>query len=234
MTFDPFGDFETRGYLRNAAQEKNAAIVRRLEHSSFTTGIDAAFAELAKKRPITYADVLNIHKILFGAFYPWAGQDRAAIAPDIAVSRGGVLFAHPQYIRNAIDHGARPGEVMGYFAYGHPFLDGNGRTIMVIHAALAQRAQFSVDWAMTDKTAYLEALTKELDEPGKGILDAYLKPYLRPAISNLPVHLSTAKGLDGGVGEADTVYGRTDDPAVKAKYEQQQLKRDEQERTSKD
>ena len=157
MTFDPFGDFETRGYLRNAAQEKNAAIVRRLEHSSFTTGIDAAFAELAKKRPITYADVLNIHKILFGAFYPWAGQDRAAIAPDIAVSRGGVLFAHPQYIRNAIDHGlrlgndpaamrARPGEVMGYFAYGHPFLDGNGRTIMVIHAALAQRAQFSVDW----------------------------------------------------------------------------------------
>ena len=27
MTFDPFGDFETRGYLRNVAQEKNAAIV---------------------------------------------------------------------------------------------------------------------------------------------------------------------------------------------------------------
>jgi fido (protein-threonine AMPylation protein) len=26
----------------------------------------------------------------------------------------------------------RPGEVMGYFAHGHPFLDGNGRTIMVV------------------------------------------------------------------------------------------------------
>lgn len=62
MSFDPFGDFETRGYLRNAAQEKNAAIVRRLEHASFATGIDAAFAQLAKKHPIVYADVLSTHK----------------------------------------------------------------------------------------------------------------------------------------------------------------------------
>ncbi|WP_194473203.1 hypothetical protein [Bradyrhizobium sp. CCBAU 51753] len=37
-----------------------------------------------------------------------------------------------------------------------------------------------------------------------------------------------AKGLDGGIGDADTVYGRNDDPAVKAQYDQQQLKRDEQ------
>jgi cell filamentation protein len=237
VTFDPFGDFDACGYLRNTAQEKNAAIVRRLEHASFTTGIDAAFAQLAKKNPIAYADVLSTHKILFGAIYPWAGQDRAATSPDIAVSRGGVLFAHPRHIRNAIEHGlrlgndpvamrARPGEVMGYFAYGHPFLDGNGRTIMVIHAALAQRAGFSVEWAATDKTAYLEALTKELDEPGKGILDAYLKPYIRPAVSDLSEHVSTAKGLGGGAGEADTVYGRNDDPAVQAKYEQQRLSRE--------
>ena len=63
----------------------------------------------------------------------------------------------------------KAGEVMGYLAHGHPFLDGNGRIIMVIHSVLAQRAGFSVDWASTDKTAYLQALTKELDDPGKGI-----------------------------------------------------------------
>jgi hypothetical protein len=34
VTFDPFGDFESRGYLRNLAQEKDPAIVRRLEHAS--------------------------------------------------------------------------------------------------------------------------------------------------------------------------------------------------------
>ena len=213
----------------------DAAIVRRLEHVSFTTGIDEAFARLATKRPLSYADILSTHKILFEAVYPWAGQDRATTSPDVAVSRGSVLFAHPKYIQNAIDHGLKlgndpktmrekPGEVMGYLAHGHPFLDGNGRTIMVIHAVLVQRAGFSIDWAATDKNAYLDALTKELDDPGKGILDAYLKPYVRPAVDNLSDHLAAAKGLDGGAGEADTVYGRNDDPAVQAQYKQQQLK----------
>jgi cell filamentation protein len=92
---------------------------------------------------------------------------------------------------------------------------------------LAQRAGFSIDWAATDKNAYLEALTKELDDPGKGILDAYLKPYARPAVDNLSDHLAAAKGLDGGAAQADTVYGRNDDPAVQAQYEQQQLKWDD-------
>jgi cell filamentation protein len=104
VTFDPFGDFASRGYLRNLAQEKDSAIVRRLEHASFTTGIDEAFDRLAGKRPITYADVLDTHKVLFGAVYPWAGQDRLTTSPEIAVSRGGVLFAHPRHIQSAIEH----------------------------------------------------------------------------------------------------------------------------------
>ena len=32
MTFDPFGDFETRGYLRNIARTKDSKIVRQMEH----------------------------------------------------------------------------------------------------------------------------------------------------------------------------------------------------------
>jgi cell filamentation protein len=48
VTFDPFGDFKTQGYLRNLAKEKDPEIVRRLEHTSFTTGIDAVFERLAK------------------------------------------------------------------------------------------------------------------------------------------------------------------------------------------
>jgi cell filamentation protein len=239
VTFDPFGDFETRGYLRNVAREKNAAIVRRLEHASFTTGLDEAFARLAGKAPLAYADVLSTHRILFDAVYPWAGQDRATTSPDIAVSRGGVLFAHPRSVQNAVEHAlrlgsdakimrARPGEVMGYLAYAHPFLDGNGRTIMVVHSVLAQRAGFSIDWAATDKTAYLDALTKELDEPGKGILDAYLESHVRAPVANLADHVAATKGLDGVALGTDTVYGRNDDPAVQAQYEQQRLKRDDQ------
>jgi fido (protein-threonine AMPylation protein) len=68
VSFDPFGDFATEGYLRNVEKEKDLDIVKRLEHASFTTGLDEAFA-------------------------------------------------------------AHPGEITGYLAFGHPFLDGNGRTI---------------------------------------------------------------------------------------------------------
>ncbi len=241
MTFDPFGDFETRGYLRNLAQEKDTAIVRRLEHASFTTGLDVAFAQLAKAKSLAYADVLVTHKILFEAVYPWAGQDRAITSPDIAVSRGGVLFAHPKFIQNAVQHAlclgsdpktmrAKPGEVMGYLAFGHPFLDGNGRTIMVIHALLAQRAEFSIDWAKTDKTAYLTALTKEIEEPGKGHLDAYLAGFHAPAVAagKLADALGQFAGLAGDAEKDENkVLGATNDPAVKAHYEQQVLKRNQ-------
>jgi hypothetical protein len=40
VTFDPFGDFATEGYLRNFEKEKDLAIVKRAENASFTTGLD--------------------------------------------------------------------------------------------------------------------------------------------------------------------------------------------------
>ena len=43
MTFDPFNDFETRGYLHNVFGEKDPAIVKRLEHSSFAAFPTATF-----------------------------------------------------------------------------------------------------------------------------------------------------------------------------------------------
>jgi cell filamentation protein len=67
VTFDPFGDDETQGYLRNIEREKDLAIVKRLEHTSFLTGIEAAFAALAKRKEFRYSDVLQTHKTLFDA-----------------------------------------------------------------------------------------------------------------------------------------------------------------------
>ena len=103
MTFDPFDDFETRGYLRNVAGQKDPAIIKRLEHNSFLTGVDEAFDNLARIKRLTYRDLLATHKTLFEAVYPWAGQDRAQTAPDKAVSRGPVFFAHPNDAKTAVD-----------------------------------------------------------------------------------------------------------------------------------
>ena len=56
---------------------------------------------------------------------------------------------------------------MGYLAYGHPFLDGNGRTILVVHADLAERAGISIDWAATGKAETSPRERDELTAPAK-------------------------------------------------------------------
>ena len=63
MSFDPFGDFETRGYLRNVFGEKDPDIVRHLEHSSFVAGVSDAFKYLGSVRRLSYDDVLETHRI---------------------------------------------------------------------------------------------------------------------------------------------------------------------------
>jgi cell filamentation protein len=198
------------------------------------TGIDDAFAALAKRKVLDYSDILQTHKTLFDAVYPWAGQDRTQTAPLLTIRKDSVIFANPLEIRPAVEYGlhlgqrkqdmiARPGEVMGYLAYGHPFLDGNGRTIITVHSVMAQRAGFSIDWSATDKTAYLDALTKELERPSKGILDAYLKPFMREPIAydRLAAQVANAPGIDGTAEvNATEVLGDSNEPAVRAQYEE--------------
>jgi cell filamentation protein len=214
--------------------------VKRAENASFTTGLEQAFAYLAKSKVLTYDDVLATHGILFGAVYPWAGQDRSRTAPTLTIKRGTVIFANAPEIRTAVEFAlskgqdkaymkAKPGEIMGYLAYGHPFLDGNGRTIMTVHSVLARRAGFSIDWSATKKDAYLDALTKEIENPPKGHLDAFLKPFMRDSIAyeKLANAIVQAPGLDGSVQDAELneVLGATEDPAVKAQYEAMLVKR---------
>ena len=228
--FDPFKDFEQAGYLRNRFGEKDPNIVQELEHQLFRAGLDEAITHLAKRRAVGYEDFLEIHRILFSALYPWAGQDRAATAPDIAVSKGGTWFSHPLDARRAVEAGLRiardrqqmrqrPGEVMGLFAYGHPFLDGNGRTMLVVHSELCHRAGFSIEWHRTRKADYLAALSEEIASPGLGVLDAYLLSFSSGhqnrrlwggVIGALP-------GL-GGKETEDTVEGEYSDDDVSQKY----------------
>ena len=98
---------------------------------------------------------------------------------------------------------------------------------MVVHSIMAQRAGFSIDWTKTDKTAYLTALTKEIDAPGKGALDMYLKPFVGAPIAydKLAGAVVRAPGLDGKSDDGNTVLGKTSEPAIKARYEEQKIRR---------
>jgi cell filamentation protein len=241
VTFDPFGDFATQGYLRNVEKEANLDIVKRLEHVSFTTGLGEAFTELKKPDTLSYSNILQTHEILFDAVYPWAGQDRSVVAPRVSVRKGRVIFANPSEIRPAAEFALRkgqeedylrthPGEIMGYLAFSHPFLDGNGRTILTVFSELARRAGFSVEWSATDKNEYLDALTREIDTPSKGHLDRYLQKFMRDPIAfeKLATQLVNAPGLDGRapVQDENEVVGNIDAPEVKAQYRAMVLRRE--------
>lgn len=204
MTFDPFGDYATRGYLRNT-QGADEVVVKRLEHAAFRGSVETALDNLKSKPVLTYHDVLQTHSDLFSSVYPWAGQDRSKTSPDIAIGKNGDydLFAHSSDIRRSVEAAlnmasdpktmrTKPGEVMGYLAYAHPFLDGNGRTITIVHADLCRRARMGIDWCETNKHDYLAALTKELKAPGKGHLDDYLKTFIRDETID---HVRTARTL---------------------------------------
>lgn len=237
--FDPFKDFEQAGYLRNKFQEKDPEIVRHLEHTMFRAGLDDALVFLERLEEIRYQDFLEVHKILFQEFYPWAGQDRQITAPNCSVSKAGTMFCHPRDARRGVEEGLRigqniesmrnkPGEVMGYFAYGHPFLDGNGRTMLLIHSELCHRAGFCVEWSRTNKNDYLRALSEEIESPSRGILDDYLRDFI--AISqgrdlwNSSIH--DIRGLNGEDHIPNTVDGDYTDARVAQEYRAFDMKRE--------
>ena len=88
---------------------------------------------------------------------------------------------------------------------------------MVIHSVMARRAGFSIDWSKTDKTDYLTALTKEIDAPGKGALDTYLKPFIGEVVAydKLAGAVMLAPGLDGKSDDENVVLGETSEPEVR-------------------
>lgn len=230
--FDPFNDFDDAGYLRNAHRDKDPVVIKHMEHNFFRANLKEAFDYLARREAIEYVDFLEVHRILFGDYYPWAGQDRTATAPNLLVSKAGTQFCEPRTIRLAVDQGLRlaqhneqmrdaPGEIMGLFAYGHPFLDGNGRTMLLVHMELAYRVGFSIDWSATNKPDYLSALTREIESPGKNILDNYLASYLGPRAERgqLAGSALSMRGLDG-LDDENQIEGDLRDESVAEKYRQ--------------
>lgn len=231
--FDPFKDFDQVGYLRNVDRLKDLDEVKLQEHAFFLANVEGALARLRRVRgPIEYQHFLSIHHMLFAGFYPWAGRDRHDLGVGRLVGKGdSVQFEVSELCRAAVEHGlrmgndpgtmrSRPGAVMGAFAWGHPFLDGNGRTMLVVHTELCRRAGVVVDWGASTKGTYLAALTAEIGDPRLGRLDAYLLPLMTatPRSVDLPRHLRTLPGLDGREGPDINVDYASEDPAALQSY----------------
>lgn len=228
--FDPFNDFAENGYLRNVRKDKDATIIKHVEHNLFRAKLNEALSFISSKKRVQYKDFLQIHRILFASYYRWAGQDRSITMPNQAVVKGDVIFCHPLDSKRAIDTGLllgqnkpqmqnRFGEVMGLFAFGHPFLDGNGRAILLMHMELSYRAGFSISWADTAKSDYLDALGDEIKKPGRGILDSYLLQFKCPRIERQKWAqcILSMNGLNG-LDSEDKIIGDLSDPSISDKY----------------
>jgi cell filamentation protein len=189
---DPFGDYQTEGYLRNLFKEKDLEIVGHLETAAFESQVLQAIRSLRRQPTVNYEHITETHRQLFDSLYPWAGQDRSENAPNIAIVKAGykTLFAHPADIRKAAEYALdrakdtkylrdHPGEVFGYLAHAHPFLEGNGRTILTVYAELCRRGGFHIKWEDIDKDTFLRALTDELLKPGSSMNELLLR-YAQP------------------------------------------------------
>ena|SRR5579864_7300361 len=97
---DPFGDYQTEGYLRNLFREKDLEIVGHLETAAFEAQVLQALRSLRRQPTVNYEHITGTHRQLFDSLYPWAGQDRSQNAPHIAIVKAGykTLFAHPATI----------------------------------------------------------------------------------------------------------------------------------------
>ncbi|RAM64195.1 cell filamentation protein [Herbaspirillum rubrisubalbicans] len=228
--FDPFGDFQSAGYLRNIEGLKDGDEIKVQEHLFFEANLETALDYLENVRgPLRYEHFMRVHRLLFGEFYPWAGQDRHMLGVGRLIGKGERLqFEAAELCQRAVEWGlhmgndrktmrTRPGAVMGAFAWGHPFLDGNGRTMLVVHSVLSHRAGITIDWRATRKQDYLAALTQELLHPQEQHLDRYLRPFIGSATprSSLLEHLQAIDGLDGRNSrqQSDVAYGADDTTA---------------------
>jgi cell filamentation protein len=163
-----------------------------LETAAFEQEILGTVRSMRKLPDVQYEHVEETHFRLFNSLYPWAGQDRLITALDIAIDKAGYATqcAHPADVRRATGYAlergqnkeyvrAHAGEAFGYLAHAHPFLEGNGRTILTIFAELTRRAGFFIEWEAIDKDEFLPTLTEELLHPGRAIMDTLVAPYIQ-------------------------------------------------------
>ena len=108
---DPFGDYETAGYLRNSYQEKDLRVVGHLETAAFEQEIVPTVRFLGRLPTLRYEHITETHQRLFNSLYPWAGSRSfrhrsSSSRPDIAIAKAGykILFADPGAMQLAAEH----------------------------------------------------------------------------------------------------------------------------------
>ena len=130
----------------------------------------------------SFAALSEIHRVLFGEIYDFAGVLRT-----VNISKGNLRFAPVMYLEASISNI----EEMPYSTFdeivekyvemniAHPFREGNGRSARIwLDLMLKQGIQQVVDWSKVDKDDYLMAMERS------PVKDIEIKHILRNALTD--------------------------------------------------
>lgn len=130
----------------------------------------------------TFAGLSEIHTVLFGDIYDFAGQLR-----DVNISKGNFRFAPVMYLAQSVEHiSGMPGgtfdEIIEKYVemnIAHPFREGNGRATRIwLDLMLKNGIGKVIDWNAVDKEKYMDAMVRST------VNDAEIKALLSGALTD--------------------------------------------------
>ncbi|MBF0354447.1 MAG: Fic family protein [Alphaproteobacteria bacterium] len=133
------------------------AMLERHEKAALIAAYDRAATSYSGNEPFTSSDVCNLHRLILGSIFEWAGEYRRA---DLACK--GIKWCRAKFIlyemsnfRRMLERMtpfspslsrqevlSRLAEIHGELIVIHPFLDGNGRTARLLCDLLLMQAEY--------------------------------------------------------------------------------------------
>ena len=157
-----------------------------------------------------YAALVEIHRILFGEIYDFAGEMRS-----VNLAKGNFRFAPVMYLKAALDNiDAMPqstyDEIIEKYVemnIAHPFREGNGRSTRIwLDLMLKKELHQVLDWSKIDKNDYLLAMERS---PIKDVeIKLLLKAALTDEINDRELYM---KGIDASYYYEGYIVYKTND-----------------------
>lgn len=133
--------------------------------------------------PGSFDALSEIHRVLFGEIYDFAGSIRT-----VNIAKGDFRFAPVMYLESSVKHVEKMSqsnfdEIVEKYVemnIAHPFREGNGRSMRIwLDLMFKKEIQQVVDWSKVDKDDYLMAMERS------PIKDIEIKYVLRNALTDL-------------------------------------------------